>query len=222
MRGPLFTTLLCLAAFGCARIYRPVELAAMPPLARGGRLAASAVVQSWGDNSRYEARALEANLRLLVLTLDNDTNEEIQILGLELPPEVSAPSAEEALRSVQQQPLLYLLYPLVPGLMAPGSSNRGSFGPSDRAVFTFLAAVGLAIGVPNALVAHHSNRRLGAFLQEQAWRPGPLRPGEVRRGLLFLRNRDPYAPVTVQVITHTAAGERRLPLLCPGLRPSTP
>lgn len=219
MKALSATLLLCFLGFGCARIYRPVALAPGRPQPQVEGLAAIVELHPWGDNSRYEERALHANLRVLVLSLENRTGAEVEVLGVELPEASSALSAEEALQVVKQQPLLYLLYPLIPGLIAPGTSNRGSFGPSDRAAFTFLAIVGLAIGIPNAIVAARSNDRLGTFFHDQAWAPGSLRPGQTQVGLLFLRTPDPYQVISLQLRYRTSAGEQRLAVTCPGARP---
>jgi len=219
MKALLATLLLCFLGFGCARIYRPVALASGRPQPQAEGLAASVELQPWGDNSRYEVQALHANLRVLVLSLENRTGTDLEVLGLELPEATSALSAEEALQVVKQQPLLYLLYPLVPGLIAPGTSNQGSFGPSDRAAFTFLAVVGLAIGIPNAIVAARSNDRLGTFFHDRAWAHGSLRPGQTQVGLLFLRNPDPYQVLGLQIRYRTSVGEQKLAVACPGARP---
>lgn len=218
MKAFLCALCVLLGGFGCARIYRPVELAPSRPQPQAEGLAASVELQPWGDNSRYEAKALQSNLRVLVLSLENRTGAGLEVLGLELPEATSALSAEEALLVVKQQPLLYLLYPLVPGLIAPGTSNKGSFGPSDRAAFTAFAVVGLAIGVPNAIVAARSNSRLGSFFHDRAWVPIALGSGQAQRGLLFLRSPDPHQGLTLQLRYRTTAGEQRLALTCPGAR----
>ncbi len=215
-----FLCALCLlAGFGCARIYRPVALAPGRPQPQAEGLAASVELQPWGDNSRYEARALQSNLRVLVLSLENRTDAELEVLGLELPEAASTLSPEEALGLVKQQPWLYLLYPLVPGLMIPGADSKGSYGPSARSISAAFAVIGLAIGLPNALTAANSNMRLGDFLREQAWSPRAVGPGQVQRGLIFLRSPDPYAPLTFQLRFRDATRERQLALSCPGLRP---
>jgi len=219
MKAFLCALCLLLAGFGCARIYRPVALAPGRPQPQAEGLAASVELQPWGDNSRYEARALQSNLRVLVLSLENRTDAELQVLGLNLPEATSALSPEEALGLVKQQPWLYLLYPLVPGLMIPGADSKGTYGPSDQAAYSVLAVIGLAVGVPNALVAARSNRRLGAFFKDQAWVPVSLRPGQSHRGLLFLRNPDPYQGLDLQLRYRTTAGEQGLALTCPGARP---
>ena len=202
---------------GCARIYRPIELVATPPSMSSGGLTGQIALQPWGDNSRYQEKALKSNLRVLVLNLENRTEVEIQVLGLELPANASVLSPAEALKLVKQQPLLYLLYPLLPGLMVPGADTKGSYAPSDQAVFSALAVIGLAIGIPNAVVAATSNNRLGAYLKSHAWSPRPLGPGQGQRGLIFLRNPDPYSPLMVQVLYRNASGEQRVGLLCPGV-----
>jgi len=122
---------------------------------------------------------------------------------------------------VKQQPLHYLLYPLFPGLLATGLSSHGtpgSVGPSDTAVLSGFAIVGLAIGIPNAVVAVRSNTRLGAFFKSQAWSPGLLPPRQGRRGLLFLRPGDNVMPVTLRLVYRNAAGELPLELVCPGAK----
>ena len=192
---PLALLLSLAAAFGCARIYRPVELA-MPPLPASatGPLAGSLALQPWGDNARYEAKARRAGLRVAILVLENRSGADLEIQGLEAPEHASLVPAGAVAGLVNQQALAYLLYPLVPGMLIPGADTKGSYGPSDQAMFSALAIAGACIGVPNALVAAWSNRRLEAFLREAAWTPGPLRPGQVVRGLVFVRSRDPYAP----------------------------
>lgn len=132
MRVLLSSLLALIAGIGCARIYRPVELVQPRPWAQTGRLSARIDLQPWGDNSRYEARALHANLRVLVLSLENQSASDLEAPSLELPEGASTLSVEEALGLVKQQPALYLLSPLVPGLMIPGAESKGSFGPSAR------------------------------------------------------------------------------------------
>jgi hypothetical protein len=192
-----------------------VSLAQGRPLPQAVGLSAGLELQPWGDNSRYEDKALGSNLRVVVLSLENHTGTGLEALGLELPDNTSALSAEAAWSLVKQQPLLYILYPLLPGLMIPGASNRGSYGPSDQAAYSVFAIVGLAIGIPNAAVAARSNTRLAAFFKDNAWTPGPLQPGQSQRGLLFLRNPDPYAPLRLQLRYRTASGEQKQELLCP-------
>ncbi|HJW73321.1 MAG TPA: hypothetical protein VJ486_10870 [Geothrix sp.] len=210
---------LVLLATGCARIYRPVELVAAPTSMHRGELTGQIVHQPWGDNSRYEEKALRSHLRVLVLALENDSDAQIEILRLELPEGTSALTPAAALKLVKQQPLLYLFYPLLPGLLIPGANNKGSIGPSDQAMFSALAVVGLAIGIPNAMVAARSNTRLGAFFNNQAWSPRPLGPGQGQRGLIFLRCTDRRAPLTLQVVYRNAAGEQRLELSGPEAPP---
>lgn len=219
MRVLLSSLLALIAGIGCARIYRPIELVQPRPWAQTGRLSARIDLQPWGDNSRYEARALHANLRVLVLSLENQSASDLEAPSLELPEGASTLSVEEALGLVKQQPALYLLYPLVPGLMIPGAESKGSFGPSAQAIYSAMAVVGLAVGLPNAIVAARSNTRLEGFFRSLVWTPAALRPGQVQRGLIFLRSPDPYAPVTLQVRSRDATGEQRLALTCPGLRP---
>jgi hypothetical protein len=77
--------------------------------------------------------------------------------------------------------------------------------------------VGACIGVPNAIVAARSNHRLEAFLRESAWSPGLLRPGQILRGLVFVRSRDPYAPLPLHIRYRGDHGERGLDLTCPGV-----
>ncbi|MFN7959414.1 MAG: hypothetical protein U0P46_13960 [Holophagaceae bacterium] len=219
MKAILGALLLCFLGFGCARIYRPVALAPLRPATQAEDLVVSAELQPWGDNSRYERKALRANLRVLVLGLENRTADDLEILGLELPEATSTLTPEEALRLVQQQPWAYLLYPLVPTLMIPGGESKGSYGPSDQTVFAAMAVVGLAVGLPNALIAARSNRRLGDFFRDHAWAPARLRSGQARRGLLFLRHPDPTRALDLQLRCRTAAGEQLLTVTCPGLRP---
>lgn len=220
MKAITCSLLILLGGLGCARIYRPVALASPRPSAQTGPLLAQIDLQPWGDNSRYEAKALHANLRVLVLSLENQSRLDLEAPSLDLPEGASLLSAEDVLGLVKQQPLRYLLYPLVPSLMIPGSDTKGSYGPSDRAGFTALAVVGLAIGLPNAIVAARSNARLEGFFHGLAWKPSPLRPGQVQRGLVFLRSPDPYAPLTLQLRFRDGSGvQQSLTLTCPGLRP---
>lgn len=216
---PLALPLVLALAFGCARIYRPVALAMPPAAASTDGLAGALALQPWGDNSRYEAKARRAGLRVAVLVLENRSVSDLEILGLEAPDNASILSAETAAGLVKQHAVAYLLVPLVPGMLIPGSATKGSYGPSDQAMFSALAIVGACIGVPNALVAARSNRRLEAFLRDTAWSPGTLRPGQVVRGLVFLRSRDPYAPLVLRLRSRGGTGERALVLVCPGLSP---
>jgi hypothetical protein len=156
---------------------------------------------------------------VLVLTLENITASDLEVLRLELPEATTALRPEAATKLVKQPSLAYLLYPVLPGLAALGASDKGGFGPSDRALFQGFAILGACIGIPNALIAARSNRRLEAFFREQAWSPGTLGASQTRRGLVFLRSPDPYAPLPVRVVYRGAAGERRLALLGPGARP---
>ncbi|HEX7553146.1 MAG TPA: hypothetical protein VF378_06300 [Geothrix sp.] len=209
---------LCLWGFGCARIYRPVSLAQGRPSPQAVGLSAVLDLQPWGDNSRYEDKALRSNLRVLVLSLENHTGTDLEALRLELPDSTSALSAEAAFGLVKQQPLLYLLYPFLPGLMIPGASNKGSFGPSEQAGYSVLAVVGLGIGIPNVAIAAQSNARLAAFFKDNAWTPGPLQPGQSQRGLVFLRSPDPYAPLKLQLKYRDALGEQGQELVCPAIQ----
>ncbi|HJW44159.1 MAG TPA: hypothetical protein VJ463_06865, partial [Geothrix sp.] len=151
--------------------------------------------------------------------LENTSSGELDILRLEWPDTTSPLTPEAAAAAIKQHSLAYLFYPLVPGLLSLGGSEQGGYGPSDKMVFGGLAIVGLCIGAPNAIIASRSNHRLGAFFEERAWRPGPLRPGQLRRGLLFVRSRDPFEPLSIQVVYALPDGEQRLTLLCPGARP---
>ena len=215
-------TLLLVVALGCARIYRPVELAAARPQPQGQGLAGTLVPQPWGDNSRNEGKARSANLRVLVLGLDNPSNAAVEILRLGLPEGVTALSAEAAADVVKQYSLLHLLYPLIPALLAGGSSGAGnpaSWGPTPAMVFEAMAVLGLLVGMPNLLVANNSNRRLGEFFQKHAWSPGHLEPGQSRRGLVFLRCQDPSTAFQVKVFYRAGDGEQVLDLTCPAPAP---
>lgn len=216
---PLAVPLVLALALGCARIYRPVALAMPPAAASTEGLAGALALQPWGDNSRTEAKARRAGLRVAVLVLENRTASDLEVLGLEAPDNVRLLSAETAAGLVKQHDVAYLLFPLVPGMLIPGSATKGSYGPSDQAIFSALAIVGACIGVPNALVAARSNRRLEAFLRDSAWTPGALRPGQVVRGLVFIRSRDPYGPLVLRLRARGGAGEQALPLVCPGVSP---
>lgn len=219
MRAILAALLVFLGGLGCARIYRPVVLVAPVPATHGAGLSGAAVLQPWGDNARYERKALKAHIRVIVLTLENTSGGELDILRLEWPDATSPLTPEAAATATKQHSLAYLFYPLVPGLLSLSSGEHSGYGPSDKMVFGGLAVVGLCIGAPNAIIAARSNHRLGAFFADQAWRPGPLRPGQVRRGLLFVRSRDPFEPLPIQVVYTLPDGEQRLTLLCPGVRP---
>lgn len=211
MKALLYSLLILFGGFGCARIYRPVAMAPSRPTVHTEGLAATVTLQPWGDNSRYEAKALQANLRILVLGLENGSGAELEVLHLELPEATSLLTAEEALKVVKQQPLYYVLYPLIPGLTISSAIHK--------TFLTSVALAGLAIGLPNAAVAAASNERLGAFFRERAWSPGILRPGQLQQGLVFLQNPDPYAPLIVQIRYRNPAGEQRLELSCPGVKP---
>jgi hypothetical protein len=219
MRTILATLLVLLGGLGCARIYRPVALTTPLPATHGKGLSGAAVLQPWGDNVRYERRALQAHLRVIVLTLENTSEAELDILRLEWPDTTSPLTAGAAARAINQRSLAYLFYPLVPGFLALGGEDRGGYGPSPKMILGGLAIVGLCIGAPSAIIATRSNHRLGAFFEAQAWRPGPLRPGQLRRGLLFVRSRDPFEPLPIQIVYTLPDGEQRLVLLCPGAQP---
>jgi len=205
-----------LAASGCARIYRPVTLAAPVPAAQNADLAGGLAIQPWGDNSRYEARAREAHLRVAVLSVENRSGTDLELLDLE-PAEGSARiPAETAWGLVRQRIGTYVILPLFPVLLAAGASSKGSMGPSDQTLFLAVAMVGACIGIPNAVVASRSNRRLAAFFKDAAWAPGILRSGGTSRGLVFLRSPDPGEPLFLNVTYRLGGQERRLRLLCPG------
>jgi len=215
MKAALCVLLLALAGFGCARIYRPVTLLALPATVRGPGLSGQVVLQPWGDNSRYERRALNSHLRVAVLTLENPSEAEVEVVRLELPDDAILLSHETALTLVRQRALGYLSFSLIPGILALGSGG-------DRygvAIFGAMGVIGLGIGLPNTIIASRSNRHLGDFFRDVAWSPGPLGPGQIRRGLIFIRSRDPYAAVPIRVIHRNPTGDRRLELVCPGIPP---
>ena len=222
MRRLICALLAIVGGLGCARIYRPVALATPPARVHGEGLAGQVALQPWGDNSRYERKALQANLRVLVLTLENTSSADLEILRLDLPEGATALPPEAATSLVKQQSLAYILYPLLPGLASLGAADKaasGSVGPSDQALLQDLAIVGACIGIPNAIIAARSNRRLEAFFRDQAWSPGALRAGQTRQGLVFLRAPDPYAPLPLRIIYRGSVGERTLALVGPGARP---
>lgn len=215
---PVALALLLLAALGCARIYRPVEMAAARPQGQGQGLAGALVPQPWGDNSRNEGKARSANLRVLVLGLDNPSAAGLEVLRLGVPEGITALSPEAAADLVKQYSMLHLLYPLIPALLAAGASgggNAGYYGPTPAMVFGVFATVGLLVGAPNLLVANNSNRRLAEFFQGRAWAPGRLEAGQSRRGLVFFRCQDPTTDFQVQVLYRSEAGEQVLDLTCP-------
>ena len=207
---------LLLGVLGCARIYHPISLAQAPAPTRTAHLAGSLVPQAWGDHSRYQARAQRAHLQLAVLTLENPSSVDTEILRLEVAEGTTLLDPEEALGLVRQHPLLYALYPLIPGLAALVSSGQG-YPLSDRAAFTVWAGVGVCLGLPNAIVAARSNHRLGDFLRSRAWPSAPLRPGAVQRGLVFLRQPGPAVPLRLEVVYRQGAAEGRLALACAAL-----
>ena len=211
-------TLLLVASLGCARIYRPVEMAAARPHVQGQALAGVLEQQSWGDNSRNERKARSTHLRVLVLGLDNPANAGVEVLRLRLPEGVTALSPEAAADLVKQHSALHLLYPLIPALMAASSTGGGGagyIGPTPAMVFGALAVVGLLIGLPNLGVANTSNRKLAEFFKTRAWAPGRLEPGQTRHGLVFFRCQDPTTAFQVQVLYRSEAGEQVLDLTCP-------
>ena len=215
-------TLLLVTSLGCARIYRPVELATARPSAQGQGLAGALVPQPWGDNSRNEGKAQSAHLQVLVLGLENPSSAGVEVLRLGLPEGVTALSAEAAADVVKQYSILHLLYPLVPALLAGGSSGAGnpaSWGPTPAMIFEAMAVLGLLVGLPNLLVANNSNRRLGEFFQKHAWTPSTLEPGQTQRGLVFFRRQEPAAAFRVQVFYRTGATEQVLDLTCPAPAP---
>ena len=213
--------LLCFGGLSCARIYRPVTLVAPPPVATQSQgLSGALTAQPWGDNSRYKERALRANLRVVALSFENRSSDEVEVLRLELPEGVEALTPEAALKLVRQHTLAYLLYPILPTLLTLGAApaEPGAF-ISNRMIFQAFAVAGFLVGLPNALVAANSNLRIGTFFQEQAWSPGVLAPGQARRGLVFLRSPDTRAPLQIRVITRSGAGERSLELTTPAATP---
>lgn len=215
MRSLLCTLLLVLGSLDCARIYRPVALLAPPVEVHGGALSGRLALQPWGDNSGYARKALDAHLRVAVLSLENASDQGVEVLGLQLPDEAGGLAPEAALLLVRQRSAAYLLYPILPGILAVGSGG-------DRlglAVFGALGVMGLGTGIPNAVVAARSNRRLGDFFRGEAWVPGPVPPGRSRRGLVFIRSRDPHAPLPIRVLYRDPTGDRTLNLTCPGIPP---
>ncbi len=207
------------AVLGCARIYRPVTVA-QPSVPRAEGLTGVLAPQPWGDNSRYERRAAVAGLQVVVLALENPGSADLEILDLEPAGGTQRLDPGAAVDLVRQRPWLYLVYPLLPGLMSLGADVHGhGIGPSPREAYQGLALLGACIAIPNAIVAARSNHRLEAFFREAAWAPGPLRAGERRQGLVFLRTREPLAPIQLQVRYRAPSGEQRLPLACPGIPP---
>lgn len=210
-------TLLLVISLGCARIYRPVELAPARSQTQGSGLAGNLVPQPWGDNSRNEGKAQSAHLRVLVLGLENPSSTEIEVLRLDVPEGVTALTAEAAADLVRQYSMLHLLYAVVPALLSASSSggNPAYYGPTPAMVFGAMAVVGLLVGVPNLLVANNSNHRLAEFFQTRAWAPGRLEAGQSRRGLVFFRCQSPELAFPVQV--HYRSGDRDLvlDLTCP-------
>ncbi len=214
--------LIFLVGLGCARIYRPVELVSPPRrTAQTEGLPGGLSPQPWGDNSRYGRKASDANLRVLALSLENTSATEVEVLRLDLPEGVTPLSAEAAATLVKQHSGAHLLYPLIPALLAAGSSGSGvgTYGPSPAAVFGAIAVVGLLVGLPNVAVAERSNRNLAQFFREEAWSPGRLEPGQIRRGLIFLRSPETRAPLTLRVISRSGSSERSLELTTPAATP---
>ena len=217
MKALCCALLIFLGGFGCARIYRPVALVTPPrSSARSEDLSGHLTPQPWGDNSRYEQKAQDAKLQVLALSLENTSSAEVEVLRLDLPGGVTPLSAQEAADLVKQRGVLHLLYPLIPGLLAAGSSGgegaTATLGPTPAAIFGAMAVVGLLVGVPNMVVAANSNLRLERFFQAEAWSPSRLEPGQTRRGLLFLRGQELSAPIQIRVITRSGSGERALEL----------
>ena len=108
--------MLLLVLTGCARVYRPVALATPRPSAAGA-LGGSLTPQPWGDNSRYEGRAVGAHLQVLLLRVENRGSETVDLLGVEPSEDGVVWTPEEALDQVRQVGALYLLYPVAPGLL---------------------------------------------------------------------------------------------------------
>ena len=176
-------------------------------------LSGEAALQPWGDNSRYEFWAREANLRIIAVTLENHAASELDILRLELPDGSHLLSPEEAMKSVKQQPLKYFLLPLTPFIPTLGNSGIGPSGP------VVLGAACLIFGAPNALVAAWSNRRLEAFFRDHAWQKRALKPGQQQRGLLIIQSRDTTQPLKLWIAYRGATGDERLELTCAGHPP---
>ena len=216
--------LILLGSLGCARIYRPVTLVSPPRGATQAEgLSGGLTPQPWGDNSRYERKASDANLRVLVLSLENTSPAGVEVLRLDLPEGVTPLSAEAAASLIKQHSGAHLLYPLIPALLTAGSSGGGgasaTIGPTPAMVFGAMAVVGLLVGLPNLAVAANSNRRVEQFFQAEAWSPGHLGPGQTRRGLIFLRCPEPRALLQIRVITRRGSAEWALELTSPGATP---
>ncbi len=217
MRPIACTLLIVWVGLGCARIYRPIALVPTQATVHGDGLSGQATLQPWGDNSRYERKALNANLRLVALTLENATHSEVEVLRLELPGDTASLSPDAATQLIKQHALAYLLYPLVPGVAAMGANGGGVL--STRTVFQGVAVIGAIIAIPNAIVATRSNHRLRDFFRGQTWSPGAMRPGQTKCGLIFLRSQELYTPLPIELVFRTADGEHRLTLTCPGAKP---
>ena len=152
---------------------------------------------------------------MAVLILENTSDAEVERVRLELPDDAILLFHEAALKLVSQRTFGYVLFPLIPGILGL-SSGGDRYG---QAIFGAMGVIGLGLGIPNAVIASRSNRHLGDFFREVAWAPGLLGPGRTRRGLIFLRSRDPYATVPIRVIHRNPAGDRSLELVCPGMPP---
>jgi hypothetical protein len=130
----------------------------------------------------------------------------VEVVSLDVPFDVEVLTPAAALKLVKQWPLAYASYVAVPAMAIVLSHGY------EGLVFGALAMVGVLVGLPNALVASHSNDRLGAFFQEQAWSPGPLGPGQIRRGLLFFRSAGPWAPFNLRIRFREGGAEHQLEL----------
>ena len=199
MRTLLCAFLAILGGLGCARIYRPVTLATPPASVHGEGPAGQVVLQPWGDNSRYERKALQANLRVWVLALENISSADLEILRLDLPEASHSPSARDRDGSCETaEPRLHPLS-TAPG---PGRSGgrgearqrfRGPFGSSD------LLRASLIVGCLHRGPQRHHRRPEQPAPEDLFPRPGlvPGAPG-TRPDTAGARVRavpDPYGPL---------------------------
>ena len=80
------------------------------------------------------------------------------------------------------------------------------------AFFGVLAIAGIAVSIPNAIVASNSNDKVQEHFQAEAWKAAPLAPGIVGRGLIFLREEKLDAPHTLTLVCRAGGSERRFEL----------
>jgi hypothetical protein len=98
-------------------------------------------------------------------------------------------------------------------ILPPGQTGAWSGMANAASGISF--GITLTIALSNAGVASSSNRKLEAFLRQQAWLDGEIPSGGNRQGLLWLRPYTSRAPAVLRLQVMDAGGSRTLELLVP-------